>query len=174
MGIGLVVRNWCGARIVDAARKEWTKTTLHIGFAHLQNTQQPSTIIVCGEKRKIMNNKERYTAAQVVPKESIVAYGAEFISHIADAIKHDLSEKVLDRAEHSDIIVTASQTRVTEQPFYNQVEYRRWITVADLVRCKDCIYHEDEQPGMVYCPAIVGGWVEDEWFCKGGERKNDE
>lgn len=43
-----------------------------------------------------------------------------------------------------------------------------------LVRCKDCRWHIDEQPGMVYCLAVVGGWVEDEWFCKGGERKDDE
>jgi len=45
--------------------------------------------------------------------------------------------------------------------------------VGELVRCKDCRFHEDEMPGMVYCPATVGGWVEDDWFCKGGERKDD-
>lgn len=45
--------------------------------------------------------------------------------------------------------------------------------VGELVRCKDCKWHELEQPGMVYCPATVGGWVEDDWFCKGGERKDN-
>ena len=39
-----------------------------------------------------------------------------------------------------------------------------------VVRCKDCKWHEEEQPGMVYCPNTVGGWVKDDWFCKGGER----
>ena len=48
------------------------------------------------------------------------------------------------------------------------------IDAVRVVRCKDCKYHEQEQPGMVYCPAVVGGWVEDEWFCKGGERKDDD
>ena len=38
-----------------------------------------------------------------------------------------------------------------------------------VVLCKDCRWHTDEEPGMVYCPNIVGGWVQDDWFCKGGE-----
>lgn len=46
--------------------------------------------------------------------------------------------------------------------------------VGELVRCKDCRWHENEQPSMVYCPAVVGGWVDNDWFCKGGERKDDE
>ena len=47
------------------------------------------------------------------------------------------------------------------------------IDAVPVVRCKDCRWHEEEQSGMVYCPATVGGWVEDNWFCKGGERKDD-
>ena len=43
----------------------------------------------------------------------------------------------------------------------------------EVVRCKDCRFHEQEQPGMVYCPATVGGWVEENWFCKGGERRSE-
>lgn len=46
--------------------------------------------------------------------------------------------------------------------------------VQELVRCKDCRWHEREQPGMVYCPNTVGNWVEDDWYCKGGERRDDE
>lgn len=45
--------------------------------------------------------------------------------------------------------------------------------VVEVVRCKDCRYHENEQMGMVYCPAVVGGWVEENWFCKGGEREDE-
>lgn len=43
-------------------------------------------------------------------------------------------------------------------------------TLVEVVRCKDCRWKEQEQPGMVYCPATVGGWVDEDWFCKGGER----
>ena len=48
------------------------------------------------------------------------------------------------------------------------------IDAVPVVRCRECRWHEDEQPGMVYCPATVGGWVEDDWFCKGGERKGGD
>lgn len=48
------------------------------------------------------------------------------------------------------------------------------IDAVPVVRCAECRWHEDEQPGMVYCPATVGGWVENDWYCKGGERKDGD
>lgn len=47
------------------------------------------------------------------------------------------------------------------------------IDAVPVVRCKDCRWKEEEQPGMVYCPATVGGWVDEDWFCKGGERSEE-
>ena len=52
------------------------------------------------------------------------------------------------------------------------VECAPTIDAVEVVRCKDCRWHEREQPGMVYCPNTVGNWVEDDWYCKGGERKD--
>lgn len=48
------------------------------------------------------------------------------------------------------------------------------LNATELVKCQNCRWHEQEQPGMVYCPYIVGNWVEDDWYCKGGERRGDE
>ena len=48
------------------------------------------------------------------------------------------------------------------------------IDAIPVVRCRECRWKEDEQPGMVYCPAVVGGWVDEDWFCKGGERREDD
>ena len=42
--------------------------------------------------------------------------------------------------------------------------------VAEVVRCRDCLYHEYEEVGMVYCATPVGGWVNDNWFCADGEK----
>lgn len=42
---------------------------------------------------------------------------------------------------------------------------------VEVVRCKDCKHHDDEEIGMVYCPNIVGGWVDNDWFCADGEMK---
>lgn len=44
----------------------------------------------------------------------------------------------------------------------------------EIVRCKDCKYHDDEEPGAVYCPDRVGGWVSEDFFCAGGERKEND
>lgn len=39
------------------------------------------------------------------------------------------------------------------------------IETEPIVRCKNCKHHKDEEVGMVYCPNIVGGWVEEEGYC---------
>jgi hypothetical protein len=62
----------------------------------------------------------------------------------------------------------------TVEEFMQILDEAPTIDAVPVVRCRDCRYHEDEQPGMVYCPATVGGWVEDDWFCKGGERKDGD
>ena len=43
--------------------------------------------------------------------------------------------------------------------------------VVPVVRCRECRYREKEQPGMVYCPNTVGGWVDKDWFCAGGDKE---
>jgi len=45
------------------------------------------------------------------------------------------------------------------------------LPYIEVVRCRDCRWYEREQPGMVYCPLIVGNWVEEGWFCADGERR---
>lgn len=47
-------------------------------------------------------------------------------------------------------------------------------TLVEVVRCRECKHHEDEEPGMVYCPKIVGSWVSENWFCADGEREVQE
>lgn len=48
------------------------------------------------------------------------------------------------------------------------------IDAVPVVRCKECKHKEKEQPGMVYCPMMVGSWVADDHFCAWGERRTDE
>lgn len=45
--------------------------------------------------------------------------------------------------------------------------------LVTVVRCEKCAYHEDEEPGMVYCPRILGGWVSNEFFCGEGKRRTN-
>lgn len=61
--------------------------------------------------------------------------------------------------------------RVTILDVMHFVDDTPTADVVEVVRCKDCKYHEQDLPGMVYCPETVGGWVDNDWFCKGGERR---
>lgn len=54
------------------------------------------------------------------------------------------------------------------QDFVEKYQYRK------AVLCKDCMRHEDEEPGMVYCPNIVGGWVDEDFYCRDGEKKKND
>lgn len=45
------------------------------------------------------------------------------------------------------------------------------VDAVEVVRRRECKYHEEEGIGMVYCPNMIGGWVENEWFCANGKRK---
>lgn len=46
------------------------------------------------------------------------------------------------------------------------------VDAVPVVRCGKCKWHENEEPGMVYCPQIVGGWVSENFFCGFGKRKD--
>lgn len=41
-------------------------------------------------------------------------------------------------------------------------------------RCEGCEYHTLEEPGMVYCPHLVGGWVSNDDFCSGVKLKGGD
>ena len=45
------------------------------------------------------------------------------------------------------------------------------VDAVEVVRCKDCKHHEDEDLKTVYCPNIVGGWVDYDFHCGYGERR---
>lgn len=47
------------------------------------------------------------------------------------------------------------------------------VDAVPVVRCKDCYRHEDEEPGMVWCPYVVGSWVPNNWYCADGKRKGE-
>ena len=120
-----------------------------------------------------MNKSEEYGAVQLAPKESIIAYGKDFVKYITDDIIIKLSEKVLERAKFSDVVVSLKPMRVTELKSWNQIEYRRNMTVTDVVRCKDCKYYWKNHMDDDSVPVCLAS-PRDDAFCSEGERKSDE
>ena len=88
------------------------------------------------------------------------------------------AEELKRRYEHISLIEWNKRTTTSWADAFSEaadmIDDMPTADVAEVVRCKDCIFHEYEQPGMVYCPATVGGWVEDDWFCKGGIKRDEE
>ena len=48
------------------------------------------------------------------------------------------------------------------------------VDAIEVVRCRDCKHHEDEDLKTVYCPNIVGGWVDYDFYCRDGKEKSNE
>ncbi len=122
-----------------------------------------------------MSKSEEYTSAQLVPREPIVAYGDDLVKIITDTLYRTMSEKVFERANCSDVIVSLKPMRITERQSWDQVEYRQNMTVADLVRCKDCRdYQRDTIFDRNNCRRFPTLPITKDFFCPYGERKDNE
>ena len=91
-----------------------------------------------------------------------------------------ISKSALNEAMYHEAFETDSDMQkwdsgcwIRYKMFENALAAAPTIDAVPVVRCKDCRWKEEEQPGMVYCPATVGGWVDEDWFCKGGERSEE-
>lgn len=118
-----------------------------------------------------MSESEKYTSVQLVSKDSVLAYGDDYVKYVVDKLRRTISGKVLDRAELSDVIVSLKPMRITEQPFWDQVEYRLNVTVTDLVRCKDCKHYN---AGFERLKEGYGIEYPQNWYCADGERREYE
>ena len=67
-----------------------------------------------------------------------------------------------------------SELPETKRELLRMIDEQSTIDAVPVVLCKDCEHHEDEEPGMVYCPNQVGGWVSEDFFCADGGRREDE
>lgn len=118
----------------------------------------------------------RETTVSLIPKEEIafLKEDKKFTEFIINELTKQISDRLIQILETNDeIIIKKPVLRVSEYwPTYS-VEYRKSVDWEPLVRCKDCKQHEDEEPGMVYCPIIVGGWVSKDFFCKWGKRREE-
>lgn len=60
--------------------------------------------------------------------------------------------------------------KVSDKDF--ETYYRNDTKVQELVRCKDCIYHDQDFPHQKRC-RILDTWTEAEEFCSWGMRWQD-
>lgn len=117
---------------------------------------------------------QNYGKVVTVPKEYVDRTAGDIVRHYSEMMARDLCDKVLTEMVNGECICSLSPMFQTEIPEEHLVEMRQKVTIRRLVRCGECKHHEDEEPGMVYCPKIVGSWVSENWFCADGEREVQE
>lgn len=73
------------------------------------------------------------------------------------------------KSEHQHYDYTADEYYV----LVRDIENAPIVDAVPVVRCKDCRYREHEEPGMVWCPNVIGSWIEENGYCSRGERRED-
>lgn len=80
-------------------------------------------------------------------------------------------QKVGIKVDRNELIKALEYDRAQYDKGYSDGRFDR---DREIVRCKDCKHHEDEDLKTVYCPNIVGGWVDYDFYCRDGKEKSNE
>lgn len=116
---------------------------------------------------------ERYIKTDILAKIVFDKWQeCDELKHIIPAIRNAVmcasTEDVVDRKDLDKI------TEAHEEIGYTKGYYDgRMARDAEIIRCKDCKHHTEEDLGMIYCPHVVGGWESMFHFCSNGERRDD-
>ena len=86
----------------------------------------------------------------------------------ADAMLNEFLKRYTEMERNRNLVFAACEIK---QDFADMISDFPTVDAVEVVRCRECKYHEEEGIDMVYCPNMIGGWVENEWFCANGERK---
>ena len=80
-----------------------------------------------------------------------------------------------DKLESGEVIIPTENGgyEYVEVFYKDDVDNAPTVDAVEVVRCKDCKWHEDEEAGMVWCPIIVGSWGSEDRYCSWGERRED-
>lgn len=113
------------------------------------------------------------TAVSLVPKEEVAFLrekeDKKFFEFITNELSKEISERLIKALEDNDeIIIKKPVLRISEYGPLDSVEYRKTVNWEPLVRCKECKWHTEEAPGMVFCSELLGRWVHENFFCAYG------
>lgn len=66
----------------------------------------------------------------------------DFLKAVYKGINNELQHELFSRVEGGEKIVSLSPIKEDEYDFYSR-QYRRYVKIRDLVRCKDCKYNKN-------------------------------
>lgn len=106
-----------------------------------------------------MNSEEKYGYAQIIPKEFLeqITDKDGFMNYIIKKITMELANVVLNEASKGECICKFSDVIERDIPERNGIEYRKYLTIKRLIRCRECknrfycfTYEREKNPDF-YC-----------------------
>lgn len=104
----------------------------------------------------------RYIDADKLPKYTGYALSADEVA------------MAVENAPTVDIdAITESHEKIGYDKGFRDGYAQATVDAVEVVRCKDCKMHTAEEPGIVFCPSIIGSWMEADGYCSLGVKKNE-
>lgn len=108
--------------------------------------------------------------------------GAEFINAIKTALNRKINDRLTQILDNSEELIIKKSQFIRNERFvnkdYHQITYSYTIDYSLLVRCKDCQFSKEVDPGIYICNndniEIIGSYVTPEWYCADGKENDND
>lgn len=109
---------------------------------------------------------------QIISQDAIDSSNGEIIKYAGKILRENLSKELLDvLIKGRPCIAELSPNKITDNLADHTVSYKQYISVEDLVRCRDCKHGTEFIPGFIACRLHVGHSLPPNGYCFLGERK---
>ena len=118
-----------------------------------------------------MNDKRRkYGVVASVDPVTLDRHPA-YAQRIEEELVYRCTDPIVKEAIKGECIVRFSETEQQQDITYYRIDFRKYVYIEDLVRCKNCLYWESETPTFGVCPGSLGTHSED--YCSRGRRRDE-
>lgn len=94
--------------------------------------------------------------------------GGDFLFMIA--LKREMPENGNACPCQSDYVTCWADEEDRDVPLYGRPDWCPWV---EIVRCKDCDFRLETDDGEGICPKLASLFVEDDFFCADGKRREE-
>ena len=97
-----------------------------------------------------------------------------FKAVVKDELDHRLLEQIRERVDGQEVIVMMYSIENEYEPFIDQHMVKRSALVRDLIRCKNCMFHNPEDGTCEFSRVDYSPKVDDNFFCGNGVKTGNE
>lgn len=116
-----------------------------------------------------MDKPTTHVSSMMIPYEDqvMIDHFAEYAcNHLVDQITKEIGNIISTKGEYS---FRMHEALVTKNEPLSAAEFKIYLDVRKIVRCKNCIYRRNEGGG--FCIKHPDCGDDDDWFCGDGKEK---